>query len=368
MKQKLIIISGCPRSGTSLMMDCLRNMLKDGENRLIGYKFPMQFQRNQWEVKRENETTDEYNIRMYIDSVMNPDIKNVIAKSIELNPNGFFEHHNFSVKGLNYNFDTIPIIKDFQNSHDKKFAKIVSQGLNQTCPEYIDRVIYMLRSPDDVAKSQENLMRNGNYKLSNGKEIDIFENTKINDPSMFINVTVLAARFFIENPTIPVTFVKYNELVEKPYSAMQTVIEEFLDEVIIGQHPVNVKLRRSESEKNDIDPLFQEAYKVYELFCEKKFNEVIEYGELKYTELQKRQKSWFCLRTQQLMNQKHCENCFTNYSFKDQLKKHASKMGIKWRQMPCAYECAYKEGEHKTIAESIERNHWWTPDIKIVKS
>ena len=34
----MIIVSGCARSGTSLMMDCLRVAL--GEDKILGHKFP----------------------------------------------------------------------------------------------------------------------------------------------------------------------------------------------------------------------------------------------------------------------------------------------------------------------------------------
>ena len=52
----MIVVSGCPRSGTSLTMDCMRHAF--GEDRIMGKKFPQErkyvFMKEQFEGEDDN--------------------------------------------------------------------------------------------------------------------------------------------------------------------------------------------------------------------------------------------------------------------------------------------------------------------------
>ena len=146
----MIVISGCPRSGTSLLMDCMRHTF--GDDRIMGAKFPQE--KNLQDKQYENEDDNAFETRMHLSSIFNKDKIEKAQKDFELikdmNPNGFWECR-YSVAGIKWHIG----FKD----NPKTIVKVVSQGLPQTDPRYVDKMIYMLREPHQVAKSQERLRR-----------------------------------------------------------------------------------------------------------------------------------------------------------------------------------------------------------------
>jgi len=68
-RKGLTVVSGCPRSGTSLMMDCLRTAF--GDDRIIGNKFPQEERVNLGLDKHTEETDDEFAARRYVTDPIN---------------------------------------------------------------------------------------------------------------------------------------------------------------------------------------------------------------------------------------------------------------------------------------------------------
>ena len=60
----MIVVSGCPRSGTSLMMESLRRAL--GEDRILGIRFPFSDRAAKLSERREDEENGEYAVRKYL--------------------------------------------------------------------------------------------------------------------------------------------------------------------------------------------------------------------------------------------------------------------------------------------------------------
>ena len=351
----LTIVSGCPRSGTSLCMNILIKAL--GEKNVIGKKFPQQEKMDFLTKKQSDETNDEFKIRTYI--LNHLDIINEETSKIEhskkMNPLGFWEDGRISVSGLKYNIQTKEIIKKLRKDKDKNFlAKIVSQGLMNSDPDLINKVIFMIRNPYEVAKSQEDLVINGKY-LYNGKEIDLFENDKIHSPEMFINVTTQAARFFIENPEIQFEIVEYEDLLLNSKNTIST-ISNFIDTGDFSKchNLIKPELYRSKTYDKEGE-IWEESIKIYELFKEKKFQEILDLNKTAYDKVNK---NWFCLRANAQTIDTHCKSCFNDKNFTNSIKEQAIKDDINWENLPCVYECGYRNKDIISVEESIKNNHW----------
>jgi hypothetical protein len=217
----LTIVSGCPRSGTSLCMNILRKSIKDIN--VLGKEFPQEDKLKSLLTKNKDESEEQFNLYKY--SLEKSNIIEEQAKKLEqakkMNPNGFWENGIFSVSGLIYNIQNRYLIKKIRNNKGDYFlAKIVSQGLLNTDPELIDYIIYMVRNPYEVAKSQEDLVRNSKI-VYQGKHIDLFDDqVKVYSPQMFINVTYEAALFFEENKDLKTLIVDYEDFIKTPKNTL----------------------------------------------------------------------------------------------------------------------------------------------------
>lgn len=357
MNNKLYVVSGCPRSGTSLMMDCLRVAL--GEKRMLGSKFPMEQHRQKFLEQRDFEPDSEYSWRIYLGNFLEPDQKEKIKKSIDLNPNGFFEHESFSVRGLWYNELTKDSINQIKNAKKSCFGKIVSQGLLNSNPELIKKVIFMIRNPYSVAKSQERLIRNGKFVLQNGRTIDIYKDTKVNTPEMFIAVTLQATKWILDNPNIAIHYIEYDDLVSNPLSTLLKV-KDFLGEGDFekASKVIDPNLRRSESEKKPND-LWEDADLIYNMFKKQDYNNLLTIFSDKKRAINRRNNNWLCIRYGESTSEVYCKTCKRSKEFRDSLKTHAQKRGIDWTDKPCAYECAFDlDNPMISIEESIKNNFW----------
>jgi len=190
----MYVVSGCPRSGTSLTMDIMRIAL--GEDRIIGEKFPQE--------KRNKEPETE--VEKYLSEKFPNNQKEQFEKSKDMNPNGFWEME-WSVKGIRYlpNLHT-----ELQSSKISpiKVVKCVSQGLIVSDPIHISKIIFLLRHPRQVAKSQEKLQGQfGDLEnpIQNGREV------RKHSPQMFCQVTIQAARWFDLNPEVPLLIVNFDD-------------------------------------------------------------------------------------------------------------------------------------------------------------
>ena len=214
----LVVVSGCPRSGTSLMMDCLREIY--GEENIIGQKFPSKVREEKRKEHLSNLPKCEQEYQAYFEQLMREKgkIQDEDSNNEDMNPNGFWEDGRFSVRGLSYRNTTSDIIEDIR--HNTRVAKIVSQGLAKTDPGYIEDVIMMVRHPRAVAKSQERL-RHEKFKTLQNKIFNV-DDEVIHSPEMFIRVSFAAAKWFIKHKIEPL-IVDYDDLISNPEDTLWNV-------------------------------------------------------------------------------------------------------------------------------------------------
>jgi len=346
----LYVISGCPRSGTSLMMSCHRHAL--GEERLLGKAF---FDKD---TRREEQNLPAHVAAWgdYMDTLRGKPERDM-DKHHDMNPEGFWEDGRFSVRGLSYRGSTKKLLKDIQAADKPFFAKIVSQGLAKTNPVYVDKVVYMLRHPRAVAKSQERLGR-AKFVTEDGRAFEINDEV-IHTPEMFINVTITAARWLVENPEIPHIIINFDDLIEHPKKEMER-LQGFYQEGDFedAASVVNPKLRRSHPEEVE-NSLWAEAEMAYNLFAGHKFNEVLTFFDDPKRLIHRAGRNWPCVRYGGGVNESQCKICKASPEFRASLIAYADKSEIPWRERPCAFEVAYDvDNELISIEESIAHNFW----------
>jgi len=264
-----------------------------------------------------------------------------------MNPEGFWECQ-YTVRGVSYHAGQATQLADLKTS--AKVMKLVSQGLVVTDPQYIDRIIFMLRHPRAVAKSQEDLSR----------EVDLKDLGKVHTPAMFNQVTLQAARWFEANPNVPVLVVEYDELIENPAREVERV-KAFLGES--GEWDkatatIQPKLRRSVPEDVESD-LWEDAENIYKWATVQEWPKITGYfKELRATD--KANIQFFCTRRGAMTNPAICNVCKTGRPV-PQFVKTAQKKDIDWKAEPCLWDVEFNpdhEGERPTIQQSIAENFW----------
>ncbi|MDP1712203.1 MAG: sulfotransferase domain-containing protein [Candidatus Nanopelagicaceae bacterium] len=347
----MIIVCGCPRSGTSLMMTVLGTVF--GWERLLGEKFPMEERWKKIQKKHPKETDRDYELRMYVQTKLAPDKEKELVEAKDMNPNGFWECP-YSVAGISWSMRQADQLRELETDRGK-ICKIVSQGLAQSDPRYIDKIVFMLRDPHSVAKSQERLKRSMPFVTEDGEEHDVYENMKIHSPQMFINVTIAAARWLNKHREVPILYVKYDDLVERPMEVLPK-LQAFLGEGDFSKAAslIDVKLRRSKAESVASD-LWVDADTIYEMMCAGKLEEILKYAEDETRPFHRQQNSWLCLRTMLQTGEGHCKACLADANFRNQLKKQAEARKLAWQNEPCVFECQEKQ---MPVKESITNNHW----------
>lgn len=357
------VISGCPRSGTSLMMELMRTGY--GDSRIIGTKFPREERLTKLLKKGESESQEKYNTRMYLfNRFQREKMEKESQRSTGMNPNGFWEME-YTTNGIYYRFEDIERLCKIKEEGKGSFCKIVSQGLYNSDPLYIDKVIYMIRDPRSVAKSQENLNRLFPMDRESGMRMNGRE-VKIHTPEMYIQVTILMAEWFLKYPDIPVLFIHYDDLLDNPLKCLMD-IEDFLGEKFNDFDSVlkriDKKLKRSLPEDIEND-LWEDAEFVYQNFCEKKYQEIIDYFQTLSSHSNQSNLNFKCLRSGELVNLNVCKTCrlkSSNYYIKNKIIE-AEQEKIKWNLEPCMYECFYIEDVEgitpMDINESIKNNFW----------
>lgn len=354
----MIIISGCSRSGTSLTMDLLRTAL--GDDSIVGDKFPQEANIEKFMKRREEETDNEYEARIYEWKARNPYWEKDLAESKDMNPNGFWEC-KYSVRGI---FDPPSHIEPPEHQKEllvngkNKVCKIVSQGLANSDPKYIDKIVLLLRHPAEVAKSQERLKRDYPARFQEGDT-----EFRVHTPQMFIRVTYALSKWLLKNPDIPILFVHHSDLVSKPQEAIDA-IKDFVGldgdwgEAVKRVEP---KLYRSLPEERK-EPIWEDAIFVWDKICDKKYQDIVDYFEdtKKERATQRENKSWFCPRYGSQVNDNMCKMCRTNSVVRNNYKKTAESRNIDWEKEPCLYEVAYgpQDVVKISISESIKNNFW----------
>lgn len=355
----MYVVSGCPRSGTSLGMDLMR--VAYGDDRLLGKKFPQESRKEEIEKRRPNETDEQYTTRMYcLNRTRNDEaIEARLEQTKDMNPNGFWEML-YTVQGCHYRYADLERLDKLLTEEKKSFCKIVSQGLAQSDPKYIDKVIFMIRHPRAVAKSQERLVRPGPLGDIARTKVD-GEKLKVHSPEMFINVTGMVSYWFKRNPDIPVLYVFYDELLQNPDKVLSE-IQEFIGEkgdMVSAAKQINKKLKRSEPE--DVpSPLWEDAEFVYDNFLKRDYQKIVDYLSRPDIAFNRYTLQYPCLRSGRPVRPDICDVCRNKKSsyIKDK-KKIAKKKKIDWENEPCIYECGYRLGfKPLSIKESIENNFW----------
>jgi len=356
----MIIITGCPRSGTSLTMLLMKTAL--GEENIIGSKFPQEERINRIYQKRSNESDNEYQARIYQWENQNPNWKEELRESKDMNPNGFWECI-WTVRGIS---DPPSHIKpnqkllELQDSKNK-VIKLVSQGLAKSDPKYVDKIILLLRHPRDVAKSQEKLTRyfTVNFRVGDDKPV-------VHTPSMFIRVSTMLAKWRLDHPDIPLLPIFYDDLITNPHETI-TTIKDFVeldgnwDEAI---KKINPKLKRSKSENRE-GKIWERAEKVWKYLKNQDWKNIVETKDENKV-LEKEEKQWFCPRYGKHINLHMCQACRSNETVRENYKNNAEQKGIDWRNEPCLYEVAYGPNDiyKLTIEESIKNNFWKNQSVQ----
>jgi hypothetical protein len=359
----MYVVSGCPRSGTSLMMDILREVF--GEERILGKKFPQEERIEEIERQGDEETDEHYAARMYLYNRNND--KEKILKDLEeskdMNPNGFWEML-YSVQGIQYRLGDIERLNKLLTEEEKSICKIVSQGLANSDPRFIDKMIYMIRHPRQVAKSQERLKRqfpmDQTPVLANGEEV------KVHTPEMYINVTNIAASWLVANPKVPVLFINFDDLIENPDQELSR-IQEFLGEGDFSKANgiIQPKLKRSLPQNID-SPFWEDAEAVYDNFVKGDFEGVIEYLKDPSRAIYVENTKLYCTRCEAPKAYNQCKMCRSHEITRNNMRKQSEDKKIDWKKEPCLFECLGLDPNANplTLEESI-KNNFWFDDIEI---
>ena len=327
----MIVVSGCPRSGTSLMMKCFIEAM--GQNNVIGDKWPM-----------DKKHPDKYLQQCigHIEEARNPDLRKQIEESKKMNPNGFWETP-WTVNGIKWSYP---------EPDRSKVTKIVSQGLAQSNPVYVDKLIMMVRHPYAVAKSQKDLVLPIPVHTRNKDLGNI-------DPDMFNHVTVMASKWILNHKPEMIT-VEFEELISNPKDTLNAV-HSFIGhgDWDKAEKEIQPKLQRNEPTKPEIPGDWENALHYYELFKAGKYQEVLDFAK---DNEKPREKGFFCTRFGGNVMKDNCTQCKTDRSSMQKLKDQADRRGINWKDKPCLWECGMNLDRDSytplTIEESIKNNHW----------
>lgn len=336
----MILVSGCSRSGTSLMMNILKTSL--GEERLLGKEFPRE------EKEEENELIKYIRSK---DENLQERIKNHTEKSKNMNPDGFYEME-WTMTGISYSMKYEKILKECKKE-PLNIVKVVSPGLINSDPKYISKIIYMLRNPYDVAKSHENLI--GRSPISpniNGEQL------KINSPDLFIKYNTMGATWIKEHLDVPVKIIQYEDLVYSPKETLKELSEFLNEDVSHGESCVKKKLHRSKGEvRNEEEWVL--ANNIYECIQNEDWEGAVRI--VHETKIEDPNGSpIMCTRLNRRVVNNECKACRMNSIVRDNYKKASEEKNIDWRNEPCTRDVFEQK---VTIKESIEKNSWIGDEI-----
>lgn len=330
----MIIVSGCPRSGTSLMMDLFRVAL--GEDRIIGAKFPQEPE----PVERQAAAVE------YLRDSQSDDARQAKADARDMNPNGFWECR-WSVRGIQWE----------PNEPDKnKVSKIVSQGLARSNPAYIDKVVLMVRHPWQVANSHRDLKVNipgmGNVRNKDMGNVS---------PQAYNQATGAVCRWILKHQP-EVLQVNFDELLAKPSETLYRV-SQFIGEGDWQEaaKQIDPKLKRSKPEQVNDHPSWGLSLSVHEKFAAGNYQGVVDVIDQAKADKPQGSVRFPCPRWGGNVNRMLCENCKSDNKATLNMMKTASRRKIEWWSKPCLWECGMNPDEKitpLTVEQSIADNHW----------
>ena len=257
----MYIVSGVPRSGTSVTSRMMSKAL--GDDRMIYKRKKPQQQERQGKGPLKE-------VRSYMEEKRKKETKGREEHKAKMNPTGFFEME-WVTRGIRYSIDRHAEILTARE-RPLKGVKVVSQGLAQTDPTYVSKVLYCVRHPKNVATSQEALL--GQLGEEN-PEVDGRELRK-HSPEMYIRATVQAAKWFLINPGVPVLIVEYDRI-HSETGALLNEIEDFIGEGDWSKGAEEVKPSLNRSKKKDVShPLFPLADRIYQYSRSKSWGKIVE--------------------------------------------------------------------------------------------
>ncbi len=334
-----------------------------GEDRILGEKFPQERQREEFAKRGAVETCEQHEYRLYAQRLLEPNDAELLAKAKDMNPNGFWECP-FTVRGVRFQVSMEKKLRDLEAETERQtICKIVSQGLAQSDPRYISKIIFMVRHPRAVAKSQERLRREMKFRTEDGVEHDLYDGATVHSPKMFIDVTVAALRWIEEHFDIPILLVRYDDLIGDAVHTLSRV-GAFLDEGdaadwALASMEIDPDLRRSYPQEQKSN-LWNDAESVYRMLESLDFEGARKFRSNQRSMTSRETRSWMCLRCEQEVVEVHCLRCKKNHEgFRTNLREYADEHHIPWKDRPCAFEVAHDlDNSLVDIEISIDDNFW----------
>jgi len=345
----MYVVSGCPRNGTTLCMRIMESGL--GPDRILKAESP-----------KETKKPELSEIQKYLRDKMHPNFEKRQAIAADMNPHGYYEMA-FCVRGIKYSQNFEHMLSEIETGTEPpKAVKVVSQGLAQSDPRYIGKIVYMVRNPWSVAKSQERLMRQNPMSPEDAPEVD-GKKVLIRSVKMYNQVSFAAARWLVKHPSIPVHVVEYDELIDTPKTVIRGIADFIGDGDFSEAHNIiDTGLRRSKPERPDDDRRQVEtAERLYPLLKAGDFAGVCALQESILEEIKvnpPKPTQWHCPRLGHAVNVHVCELCASHPQTTANLRKSAEKRNVDWEGEPCPYECGVDGSQGMSVAESIARNHW----------
>ena len=300
----MIAVVGTPRSGTSTTMTaCTR--LVGGEN-IQGSKFPQ-----------------ETKVRTPIEDYFK-------GEYVSKNPYGFWEDPQLVMQGFIYHPSKNSLLDKLKTSN--KVVKIIGRGLLRTPPNYIDKLVFVLREPSKVSDSQKRSEIQGHNGV-----------TQLQD-------YVAIARWLQVNK-VPTLLLNYENF---EYHA-QDDLADFLG---VPRQPSVFDSSRGNSAERTEDELTNLVYKVYSLCQRSKWDEVVALADAPAYYLTRRNKRFKCPRVGSQVDYDRCKACKTDPKVLVQLKKTSTHRKIDYLKEPCSYDCGMGLEKPISIEESIKNNHW----------
>ena len=373
MEKGFFVVSGVPRSGTSLAMNIQR--AAHGDDRILGEQFPRDARKAlkaQEREQQEEESDSLYQVRMYFEKKLDraqagkldPDRE----RWLDMNPDGFWEMA-FTCRGIRYSRVVRKMLLDVKE--DWKVIKVVSGGLLESNPDYISKVLYMLRHPRAVAKSQERLFRAVEVIDEKGEIRNLFDDILVHSPEMFIESTVQAALFFLQNPEIAVKVMHFEDLIVDPEVCLKEM-QDFVGEGDYSKAADLVKPGLNRSRHEDIgNALWDDAEFIHEQLAaygidgdDEHLEKIIERVKDPKSATRRQTKTWRCFRARAVVNADICHECRRSpkvwANMLDTCLRTKDPLAKKWEDEPCVFECGFDVDRETfmTIEESIQNNFW----------
>lgn len=341
---------GVPRSGTSGTSNVNLKIL--GEENLIGSAFMgRDKEHGQWQgPKKEATPIKKYNKNKRLEQmkfVRPPVDKNKEFEDMrDMNEKGFFECP-FTVQGFFWSPQTDELFKKIETL-ERPFMKLVCSGIANTNPDFIKNIVYVLRCPREVAKSQEKLK---------GRQLP--DGEVIHSPDFFIKATVQFCRWRVKfGKHIPLLMVQHRELLEDPETQSKRIAAFHGLPENDAHKIIEKKLYRSKAEDIKHDQ-WKDADTIFELMKKSDFQGVLDYMKDPELMTHKVNKQFHCHRIGRKVTLAECRNCKSNDTVIQNFINHAEKKGIDWKNEPCALDCGALDRDSAISVEQSIKNHHW---------